>query len=226
MTAIIFEYDGTLDKFEGDAVMAFWGAPVDQGDHALRACKASLKMLESLAVMREQWKTEGKPPLNIRIGLNTGEVLVGNMGGAGRFDYTVIGDSVNLASRLESANKQYHSRIMLGQKTFVRVAEHVVARELDKLVVVGKTEPVTVYELLGMSENALPPQMQKFLDAYNEGLRLYRERKWEPAIEHFEKARKFKAEDYPSEIYIERARMYQMSPPPDDWNGVFILRSK
>jgi len=153
-------------------------------------------------------------------------MIVGNMGGTSRFDYTVIGDSVNLGSRLESANKQYRTRIMIGQRTHELVKDHIIARELDMLVVVGKTEPIRVYELIGMKDGQMDPKLEKFLDLYAKGLQLYRSREWTSAIEHFEKALKLKPDDYPSQIYIERSNLYIMTPPPDDWNGVFILRSK
>ncbi len=226
MTAIIFEHGGTLDKYEGDAIMAFWGAPVHQDDNAIRACRASLAMQRELAIIRNQWKAEGKPELHVRIGLNTGEMLVGNMGGRERFDYTVIGDSVNLASRLEGANKQYHSSIMLGQLTRDRAAEHIIDRELDLLVVVGKSDPVRVYELLALKEEGVSAEMQKFLSCYHEGLRLHRLREWEAAIACLEEALKHKPGDYPAQIYIERCKMYQIAPPPHDWNGVFVLKTK
>ena len=226
MTKIIFDFGGTLDKYEGDAIMAFWGAPIDQEDHAIRACRASLAMQKELVNIRERWKAAGKPEIAVRIGLNSGEMLVGNMGGQERFDYTVIGDNVNLASRLEGANKQYKSHIMLGQTTHKLVADQVIARELDMLIVVGKTEPITVWELLGMKEDGIPEQLQKFFDCYHEGLRLHRLKQWDAAIECLETSLKYKPGDYPAQMYIERSRLYQMSPPPDDWNGVFVLKSK
>ncbi|MFI5252912.1 MAG: CHASE2 domain-containing protein [Bacteroidota bacterium] len=226
MTEIIFAHGGTLDKFEGDAIMAFWGAPIEQPDHALRACKASLKMQEELVLIRERWKKEGKPDLYVRIGLNTGDMLVGNMGGAGRFDYTVIGDNVNLASRLEGANKQYKSSIMMGQATYEEIKSHVIARELDMLVVVGKTEPVKVYELFGLTENGIAPEVTKFLQLYHNGLQLHRQQKWEEAISSFEQSLTLRPGDYPAQIYIERSRLYQMAPPPENWDGVFKLTSK
>ena len=226
MSAIILAHGGTLDKYEGDAIMAFWGAPIPQEDHALRACRASIAQIESLKELREKWKQEGKPNINIRIGLNTGDMIVGNMGGTERFEYTVIGDSVNLGSRLESANKQYHTRIMCSEQTYKKVEQNVIARELDMIVVVGKTEPIKVYELMGMIDGKAAPEQKQFLEIYSRALVLYRQRNWEGAIEQFEKGLKLKPDDYPSQIYIERSRLYQAVPPPDDWNGVFVLRSK
>lgn len=226
MTHIIFSNQGTLDKFEGDAIMAFWGAPIPQADHAMRACRTSLEMFDSLKIMREEWKKEDKPVINIRIGLNTGDMIVGNMGGLGRFDYTVIGDSVNLAARLESANKQYHTRLMIGEQTYTMVSDQVIARELDKLVVVGKTEPVTVYELMQLSSIPVPPERAQFIELYQKALSLYRSRQWSEAIRCFEKALSVSPADHTCQIYIERSHLYESMPPPDNWNGVFVLRTK
>ncbi|MBI3195261.1 MAG: adenylate/guanylate cyclase domain-containing protein [Ignavibacteriae bacterium] len=226
MTALVFKHDGTLDKFVGDAVMAIWGAPLPQRDHALRACKAALEMQEVIFEMNRRWKKEGKPELGARAGINTGDMIVGNMGGARRFDYTVIGDNVNLASRLESANKQYGSRIMIAERTYQLVASEVLVRELDSLVVKGKTQPVKVYELLSFAKDPLPPHGIKFLDVYNRSLELYKHREWEHAITSFEQARKLLGEDYTSKMYISRCRHYINEPPADDWDGAFVLKTK
>ena len=226
MTHIIFSNQGTLDKFEGDAIMAFWGAPIPQADHAMRACRTSIEMFDTLDIMRREWKKDGRPDINIRIGLNTGDMIVGNMGGLGRFDYTVIGDSVNLAARLESANKQYHTRLMLGDRTYKMVSDRIIARELDKLVVMGKTEPVTVYELIQLASRPMAPEQLQFLELYQQALTLYRSRQWSAAVAGFEKALKVNRGDHTCQIYIERSHLYESMPPPDDWNGVFILRTK
>ncbi len=226
MTAIIFAHQGTLDKYEGDAILAFWGAPIPQGDHAVRACRAALDMQASLDGLRRLWDAEGKPLFHVRIGINTGEMVVGNMGGASRFDYTVIGDSVNLGSRLEGANKQYGTGIIISENTYQKVRGEAVVRELDMLVVSGKTEPIRVYELIGMQSDQLSPERRKFLDRYTDGLRLYRERAWAGAVEAFQDALELSPGDRPSLLYLERIGVYEQSPPPDDWNGVFVLTSK
>ena len=226
MTSIVLKYEGTLDKYEGDAVMAFWGAPLPQKDHALRTCYAALEMQKRLAELRPKWKKEGKPELAARCGLNTGIVIVGNMGGKDRFDYTVIGDSVNLASRLEGANKQYESKIMISDFTFQHVKGKVTTRELDLIQVKGKTEPVKVYELLGRSDLQMNDNQKQSLELYHEGLKLYRERKWEEAIAYFQQAYSLDATCYVAQIYTQRANLYQINPPPEEWNGVFVMTTK
>jgi adenylate cyclase len=226
MTKIIFKYEGTLDKYEGDAVMAFWGAPIRQDDHALRTCLAALEMQKRLEVLRPRWVKEGKPEIAIRIGINTGTMIVGNMGGQDRFDYTVIGDSVNLASRLEGANKQYGSKIMISEFTHKHVAKKVVVRELDLIQVKGKNEPVRVYELLGLSTMPLTEEQKQSHELYHEGLKLYRNRNWAEAIAYMEQAMKLDPTCRVAQIYIERSNLYQIAPPPDDWNGVFVMTTK
>ena len=226
MTHIVLKYEGTLDKYEGDAIMAFWGAPLPLKDHALRTCLASLEMQKRLVVLRNKWTKEGKPALAVRIGINTGIMIVGNMGGKDRFDYTVIGDSVNLASRLEGANKQYNSNIMISDFTYSQVKGKVVVRELDLIQVKGKSEPVKVYELLGTADMAMTDKQKQALELYHEGLKLYRERKWEEAIAYMQQVYSLDETCYAAQIYTERANLYQITPPPDEWNGVFVMTSK
>lgn len=150
MTNIVIKYHGTLDKYIGDAIMAFWGAPLKQENHALLCCKAGLEMLESLDPLNEEWIAAGKPPLNIGIGINTGKMVAGNMGSNSRMDYTIMGDSVNLGSRVEGVNKQYKTRLIITEYTYEQVKEHVIVRELDLIRVKGKKQPVTIYELLDL----------------------------------------------------------------------------
>ncbi|MCX7678938.1 MAG: adenylate/guanylate cyclase domain-containing protein [Spirochaetes bacterium] len=148
MTDIVLKYDGTLDKYVGDEIMAFWGAPIPQEDHAFRACQCAIEMMEVLNKMNQMWKVEGKPPLDIGIGINTGEMVVGNMGSSSRMDYTLMGDNVNLGARLEGTNKQYKTHIIISEFTYEHVKERVIARELDLVRVKGKELPVKIYELL------------------------------------------------------------------------------
>lgn len=226
MTAIVLKHEGTLDKYEGDAIMAFWGAPIPQKDHALRTCLAALDMQKRLAALRPKWKKEGKPQLEVRIGINTGTMIVGNMGGKDRFDYTVIGDSVNLASRLEGANKQYGSFIMISDFTHQHVKDKVVVRELDLIQVKGKSEPVKVWELLGITGMTMNDHQKQSLEIYQEGLKLYRQRNWEEAIAYFQQAKEMDPACHVADIYAQRASLYQLNPPPKEWNGVFVMTTK
>jgi adenylate cyclase len=226
MTNIVLKYEGTLDKYEGDAVMAFWGAPIPQKDHAYRACLAAIEMQKRLVTLRAKWEKEGKPQLGIRIGLNTGIMIVGNMGGKERFDYTVIGDSVNLASRLEGANKQYRSHIMISEFTYIKVKDKLLVRELDLVQVKGKNVPVKVFEVLGVAAMESTDAQKQSLELYHEGLKLYHERKWDETIAYMQQAITLDPECYAAQIYIERANLYQIAPPADDWNGVFIMTTK
>jgi len=226
MTAIVLKHKGTLDKYEGDAIMAFWGAPIPQKDHSLRTCLASLEMQKRLAALRPKWVKEGKPALEVRIGINTGTMIVGNMGGQDRFDYAVIGDSVNLASRLEGANKQYGSHIMISDFTYQQVKDRVTVRELDLIQVKGKNEPVKVWELMGEANMHLTDNQKQSLEIYHEGLRLYRSRNFQEAIAYFQQAKTLDPGCQVAELYEQRASLYQLNPPPKDWTGVFVMTTK
>jgi adenylate cyclase len=226
MSALIFKNDGTLDKYEGDAIMAFWGAPVPQSDHALRACTTALEMQTSLLDLNRSWAAVNRPPLRVRIGLNTGEMVVGNMGAEGKFAYTVIGDSVNLASRLEGANREYKTGIMVSHRTYELVKDSILGRELDRITVKGRNEPVRVYELLEVREEKLDEDLEGFLSFYAEGMSGYFLRRWQKAGKAFQAALALRPEDYPTKLHLERIRAYQQHPPPEDWNGVFVMKTK
>jgi class 3 adenylate cyclase len=226
MTDIVLKYDGLLDKYEGDAIMAVFGAPIHFPDHATKACYAALEMQERLREMRAKWKSEGRPELKARIGLNTGSMIVGNMGSLTRFDYTVMGDSVNLASRLEGVNKQYSTDIMISQFTLELCKPDVVVREIDLIRVQGKTEPVTIYEVLARVNDGLPEDMKSVVEHYSRGLEAYRRRVWETGIEEFRRALEIKPDDGPSLTYLKRCSEYLSAPPSDDWDGVYIMITK
>jgi adenylate cyclase len=151
MTNIVFEYDGTLDKFVGDAVMAFWGAPLDQVDHAERACKCGLAMIGKLQELQKKWESEGKYVIDIGVGINTGDMIVGNMGAEGKkMDFTVIGDNVNLGARLESLTRKYNNHIIISEYTYSRVKDIVMVNELGSVTVKGKEQPVVIFDLVGL----------------------------------------------------------------------------
>ena len=152
MTEIVFKFSGTLDKYVGDELMAFWGAPVPQEDHALLACRAALEMMSELKKMNKHWESINKSPLDIGIGLNTGDMIVGNMGSESRMDYTLMGDMVNLGARLEGTNKVYGTNIIISEFTYEFVKNDVIVRELDLIRVKGKLLPVKIYELVGLKD--------------------------------------------------------------------------
>jgi adenylate cyclase len=225
MTDIIMKYEGTVDKFEGDAIIAFFGAPIPHKDHARRTCLVALEMQDRLAELREGWKKEGKHELFMRIGINTGAMVVGNMGSKSRMDYTMMGDSVNLAARLEGVNKQYRTYTMISQFTYEQVKDDIEVRELDLIRVVGKNEPVRIYEVLA-KKGELNEEFQEILPVFNEGLDHYRNRRWEEGIQCFEKVLARNEDDGPSLTYFERCINFQAQPPADDWDGVFGMTTK
>lgn len=226
MTNIVFEYDGMLDKYEGDAIMAVFGAPISHGDHAYKSCAAALQMQEQLVKLRAHWERQGRPQLHARCGINTGEMVVGNMGSETRFDYTVMGDAVNLGARLESANKQYSTSLIIGENTQDAAKDQIITRELDLLRVKGKTEPVKVYELVGLKEKGIPDQKQQILYLFQEGFKAYLGQNWETAVNYFKQVLNIDRLDGPSKTYIRRCEQFMISPPPADWDGVFSMQTK
>lgn len=225
MTDIILASGGLIDKYEGDAIMAFWGAPVPQDDHAARACLAALDNQSRLAELRQEFASMGLPPVHSRIGINTGDMIIGNMGSSQRFDFTVMGDSVNLASRLEGASKAYSTSIIISEETYRQAANQVEARELDLLRVKGKELPVRIYELLAR-KGALNEPKAQVCHLFAEGLAQYRKQNWTEAIGFFRQALAMDPEDGPSKTFIERAQDYMRTPPPPSWDGIYRLTIK
>ncbi len=225
MCNIIADYDGTVDKFEGDAIIAFWGAPLDQPDHARLACYAAIDMQKALIDYRRMLADTGQPILNVRMGINTGDMLVGNLGSRQRMDYTIMGDAVNLAARLEGANKFYGTDTMISQYTYEQVGDAVEVRELDTIRVVGKREPVRVYQLLDRL-GQLDPVRARMRTEYEAGLAAYKARRFEDAIAAFQRALRLVDADGPSLTYVARCKEYLQNPPPDDWDGVYQLTEK
>ncbi|MDY6861923.1 MAG: adenylate/guanylate cyclase domain-containing protein [Thermodesulfobacteriota bacterium] len=224
MTDIIFKHEGTLDKYMGDAIMAIYGAPLALGSHAEKACLTALDMVEELKFLCKNWEEQGLPGFNIGIGINTGIVTVGNMGSEKFFDYTVMGDNVNLGSRLEGLNKEYGTRIIVSENTFSRTRDSgFFFRELDMVRVKGKKEPVKIYELLEKNEKLSDPEL---LSHFSNGIKAYRNKMWDKAIEEFKKLLETLPDDPPSLIYSERCRLLQENPPPEDWDGVYIMKTK
>ena len=223
MTQIIMSYQGTLDKYIGDAIMALWGAPVPLSDHALRACRAALEMEKTMTELQQDWQSQGLPPLLARLGLHSGSVVAGNVGSRERFNYTVLGDTVNLASRLEGVNKVYGTQIILSEETCRLVQDRLLVRELDLVRVKGRAQPVTIYELLGES----PPEGKyPWLHYFAAGLEAYRQRQWEKASRAFNEVLRLQPHDRPTQVFLGRCRFFAAAPPPLDWRGVFVLDAK
>ena len=225
MSQIIFHYGGVVDKYIGDAIMAFWNAPIDQPNHAALACFTALDQSEKLKDLQKRFAARGLPLVDCRIGVNTGHMVVGNMGSNSRFDYTVMGDAVNLASRLEGANKPFRSRIMISEFTYEKAKDEVEVRPLDLMKLKGKTVPIQVYELIARKDRLTADQKKAFA-AYAEGLTLYRAKKFTQAIESFKNSLAVLPDDGPSRLYIERCENFIAFPPPPTWDGVFVMTTK
>lgn len=226
MSEIILQNQGTVDKYLGDAVMAFWGAPLPFENHAYLACKTAIEMNSKLLELQKQWGSEGKQAISMRIGVHTGDVVVGNIGGKNRFDYTVMGDSVNLASRLEGANKAYGTQMMISAATHKKVKDKFLVRELDNMRVKGKKKPTRVLELLGAVDDPVANEKLKKLTHYFNGLEQYKKREFSLAKEEFEKSLKILIDDQPSQEYLDRSNFYINNTPPEDWDGVFVMTTK
>jgi adenylate cyclase len=226
MTDIIVSGNrGTLDKYIGDAIMAFWGAPQPQADHALNACRAALQMMARLQELKPAWHERGLPEIDIGVGVNTGPMSVGFVGSQDRFyNYTVLGDAVNLASRLEGANKEYGTHVIIGPTTYEMVEGKVVARELDMVRVKGKKEPVKIHELIAMAPAT--PEASAFVEAFSWGITAYKAQRWDEAVARFREADALRGGDPCSKKYIGRCEAMRRSPPGPEWDGVFEMKTK
>jgi adenylate cyclase len=224
MTEVIFRQGGTLDKYIGDAIMAFWGAPLDIPDHAAKACRAALDMRDALDLLQTRWRQQGRPRIDIGIGINTGPMLVGNMGSERRFNYTIMGDSVNLASRLEGVTKTFGTRIVISEATRAEIFAGAIVRELDMIRVKGKTQPVVIYELLGTSEDSIA--WDDLLGRFSDGLRFYRDGRWREALAVFRKLHEDYPDDGPTKTFIGRCTELIAEPPEEAWTGVYTMRAK
>jgi adenylate cyclase len=221
MTDIILDAGGTLDKYEGDAIVAFWNAPLDTPNHALRACRAALECRKRLAELSPDFEKRFGHPVRMRIGLNTGPAVVGNMGSARRFDYTAMGDTINLAARLESAGKQYGVSILAGEGTVREAQAGILVREIDRLRVVGKSKPVRIFELIAIKEEATAETLDR-LGRFERVLEAYRRRDWEAALAEC----KTLPDDPVAAVYASRCERFKAEPPAADWDFVFDLKTK
>jgi adenylate cyclase len=206
--------------------MAFWGAPIDNDRHEYLACKTAVEMQKRVHELGSNWQIDNENIINVRIGINTGNVVVGNIGGKNRFDYTVMGDNVNLASRLEGANKQYGTNIMINQNTYEKVKDEFVLRELDNIRVKGKVKPTKVYELIGLKGDAEAEKKLENLSDYFTGLQEYKLKNFEKAYEHFDLAFKKNLDENASYVYMVRCKYFIDNPVEGEWDGVFVMKTK
>jgi adenylate cyclase len=225
MTKIIFRHQGTLDKYIGDAVMAIWGAPFDAPDHAAKCCQAAVDMLSKLIDLQKDWRARGYPDLDIGIGINTGTASVGNMGSSLRYGYTAMGDSVNLASRLEGLNKEYGTRIVVSEFTRREIrSDELLFRELDLIRVKGKLQPVTIFEVL--SAEATANGGKELVELFGRGRKAYKRQDWREAKSLFEEVLRRWPEDTPAHIFRTRCEEYIAEKPAGHWDGVYVMKNK
>ena len=224
MSDIIIQHGGTIDKYIGDAIMALFNAPLDRPEHARDACRAALGMVADLKALGKEWAAQGRPVIRVGVGINTGYAAVGNMGSARLFDYTAIGDNVNLASRLEGLNKYYGTEIIISAATAQELNGEFILREVDRVKVKGKAQPLLIYELLG--EGTPEEELAAFLKTYDQGRALYQDRRFADAAGAFAEALKLRPGDVTSTHYLELAQKYVAEPPGEDWEAVRVMDQK
>ena len=226
MTEVVFAQDGVLVQYSGDAIEAFWNPPpLPQPDHAARACRTALDMVSVLDELRPEFARAGWSGLNAGVGLNTGRVIVGNMGSATQVTYSAVGDPVNVAARLEGLTKVFAVPIVIGEATQREVGREFICRELDRVAVVGRAEPVTAFELVGAA-GSIDVARQRRLDRFHAALELYRARRWDEAAEVLVELEREDPADGPTGVLLRRCRALAKTPPPDDWDGVYVAVTK
>jgi len=217
---------GMLDKFIGDAIMAAFGVPVAHEDDEDRAVRAAVSMIRELALFNRARASRGQKPVEIGIGINTDEVVSGNIGSPKRMNYTIIGDGVNLAARLETANKQYGTRILVSEYTYKKLRGTYRGREVDRVVVQGKTEPVVMYEILDYHTEETFPNLMEALSQFKYGLSEYRKQRWDQAVRAFRETLRLNPADKVSEMYSERCEYFREHPPGESWDGTWVMKTK
>jgi len=226
MVESIQREEGMLDKFIGDAIMAAFGLPISHGDDEDRAVRAATSMIQDLDTWNTQRVANGQPMINMGVGINTDVVVAGNIGSPKRMNFTLIGDGVNLASRLEGLCKQYGTRILISENTRAQLRGTYRVREVDRVVVKGKTEPIGVYEVLDYHTEQSFPELIEVMGHFNDGLSEYRRRRWDRAAKSFRQALQLNPQDSVSALYVERSDFFLQAPPPDDWDGTFVMKTK
>jgi len=226
LTRILGHHGGTVDKYIGDAIMAFWGAPVQDDQHAIRACEAGLACQEKIAELNRKWIEEGKCPFFTRIGISSGETVVGNVGSTERMNYTVVGDNVNIASRLEGANKLFGTRIIVSRLTYEAASKNFLFRPLGLIAVRGKSEEQEIYELMGKRIEGDTSRAAELCEEFTRGLNAYLSKRWDEACEIFTGLSEKFPEDAPTIFYLSRCAQLHDNPPGKDWQGIEHQTSK
>jgi len=226
MVEAIFKHKGTLDKYIGDAIMAVFGSPLPLKDHAWRAVQTSLEMRHRLDDFNARRISNNKVPINIGIGINSDSVISGNIGSSKRMEFTAIGDGVNLGSRLEGATKIYGCDIIISEHTYKPCANQICVRELDKVRVKGKNQPISIYELIGLDSEPISEQKQRVIEHYHKGRELYLNRDFAIAIGEFAQVLKFDPNDKPADMHLARCQHWLKTTPPDNWDGAWTLTEK
>ncbi|MEO0458204.1 MAG: MASE1 domain-containing protein [Cyanobacteria bacterium P01_A01_bin.114] len=226
MVDVIFNHKGTLDKFIGDAIMAVFGSPLPQADHAQRAVEAALEMEQQLVKFNQRQRQQHKPTIDIGIGINSDDVITGNMGSSKRMDFTAIGDGVNLTSRIEGATKLYGCSIIISEKTYQLCKEKIWVRELDYVCVKGKTRPVNIYEVLGLRSQPLTNEQQHWLKLYHQGRKYYQQQAFQSAINTFNQLLADTPDDQATRLHIKRCQQLNQQPPTETWDGAWQLNAK
>jgi class 3 adenylate cyclase len=227
MSDVILQEEGTIDKYEGDAIVSFFGAPLDLPDHALRACVTAvrIKRLESIVNKYIQEKNLSPSPLYTRIGINSGDMIVGNMGTQKKMNYTIVSNAVNLAARLEGVNKHYGTWILASENTICETGDKLLTRRLDRIRVVGINEPVRIYEVLDILAESSNASREKVI-LFHQALDLFEARDWENALTIFRHVQMRFPDDHPTKIFLERCRQYLINEPGSNWDGIVDITEK
>jgi adenylate cyclase len=226
MVDVVFEHEGVLDKYIGDMIMAVFGSVQQTANDVDNAVTVGNKMMVALRKLNIRRLAKGGEPIRIGIGISTGQVVAGNIGSLKRLEYTVIGDRVNLAERLESANKFYGSSILICNNTYARIKDKSLVREIDLIRMRGMEQPVAIYEVLAHHTEETFPNLEVALAAFDEGMQRYRRREWGNAQRNFRDALAANPHDGPSQVYLERCEAYLRMPPPAEWDGVWTMKTK
>jgi adenylate cyclase len=226
MTHVILNNNGTLDKYIGDAIMAIFGAPVYFEDHPVRACEAAIEMHRSMEEYRVECQEKNIPLISTRIGINTGEMVAGNLGSDIRFDYTVMGDAVNLASRLEGLNKQYGTELLISEFTYEAVKNKFLCRFIDNVMVVGKEKPVKIYEVRYAMDENIPDEYKRHIELFEIAMTHYYKQEWRNAVIQLRRAKEIEKNSNVCQLYLNRCLEFFQDPPPSDWDGVYVSINK